>query len=244
MPSKLPRIVALFWVMKIAATTLGETASDHLSHTLNLGYALTAALLLGTFGISLALQLFSDKHRPFLFWSVMLATSILGTALSDFMDRTLGLGYAGGSLILVTLLICIFIYWRKSAGSLSVSDISTRREESLYWSTILISNTLGTALGDYLAESSGLGFSGSAKLIGGLLLLTLLLHFYTKASKTALFWVAFVLTRPFGATVGDALTKPSTEGGLGLGTLNTSLILLAVLVASILYSQHRDKQLA
>jgi uncharacterized membrane-anchored protein len=244
MSSKLPRVVALFWVMKIAATTLGETASDHLAHTLELGYATTALILVVGFGALLAWQLFSDKHRPFLFWSVILATSILGTALSDFMDRTLKLGYATGSAILVVLLATVFAYWRKSAGTLSVTDIRTRRDETLYWTAILISNTLGTALGDYLADDSGLGFAGGAALIGGLLALTLVLHFATKISKVALFWIAFVLTRPFGATLGDVLTKKRAEGGLDLGTLQASGVLLAILIASILYSQYRDKQLA
>ena len=242
MSSKLPRVVALFWVMKIAATTLGETASDHLAHTLELGYATTALILVVGFGALLAWQLFSEKHRPFLFWSVILATSILGTALSDFMDRTLKLGYATGSAILVVLLAAVFAYWKKSAGTLSVTDIRTRRDETLYWVAILISNTLGTALGDYLADDSGLGFAGGAALIGGLLALTLVLHFATRISKVALFWIAFVLTRPFGATLGDVLTKKHAEGGLDLGTLQASGVLLAILIASILYSQYRDKQ--
>ena len=244
MSSKLPRVVALFWVMKIAATTLGETASDHLAHTLELGYATTALILVVGFGALLAWQLFSEKHRPFLFWSVILATSILGTALSDFMDRTLKLGYATGSAILVVLLAAVFAYWKKSAGTLSVTDIRTRRDETLYWTAILISNTLGTALGDYLADDSGLGFAGGAALIGGLLALTLVLHFATRISKVVLFWIAFVLTRPFGATLGDVLTKKHAEGGLDLGTLQASGVLLAILIASILYSQYRDKQLA
>ena len=242
MSSKLPRVVALFWVMKIAATTLGETASDHLAHTLELGYATTALILVVGFGALLAWQLFSEKHRPFLFWSVILATSILGTALSDFMDRTLKLGYATGSAILVVLLVAVFTYWKKSAGTLSVTDIRTRRDETLYWTAILISNTLGTALGDYLADDSGLGFAGGAALIGGLLALTLVLHFATRISKVALFWIAFVLTRPFGATLGDVLTKKPAEGGLDLGTLQASGVLLAILITSILYSQYRDKQ--
>jgi len=244
MSSKLPRVVALFWVMKIAATTLGETASDHLAHTLELGYATTALILVVGFGALLAWQLYSEKHRPFLFWSVILATSILGTALSDFMDRTLKLGYATGSAILIVLLAGIFTYWKKSAGTLSVTDIRTRRDEVLYWTAILISNTLGTALGDYLADDSGLGFAGGAELIGGLLALTLILHFATRISKVALFWIAFVLTRPFGATLGDVLTKKHDQGGLDLGTLQASGVLLAILIASILYSQYRDKQLA
>jgi len=244
MSSKLPRVVALFWVMKIAATTLGETASDHLAHTLELGYATTALILVVGFGALLAWQLLSEKHRPLLFWSVILATSILGTALSDFMDRTLKLGYATGSAILVVLLVAVFTYWKKSAGTLSVTDIRTRRDETLYWTAILISNTLGTALGDYLADDSGLGFAGGAALIGGLLALTLVLHFATRISKVALFWIAFVLTRPFGATLGDVLTKKHAEGGLDLGTLQASGVLLAILIASIIYSHYRDKQLA
>ena len=244
MSSKLPRVVALFWVMKIAATTLGETASDHLAHTLELGYATTALILVVGFGALLAWQLYSEKHRPFLFWSVILATSILGTALSDFMDRTLKLGYATGSAILIVMLAGIFTYWKKSAGTLSVTDIRSRRDEVLYWTAILISNTLGTALGDYLADDSGLGFAGGAELIGGLLALTLVLHFATRISKVALFWIAFVLTRPFGATLGDVLTKKHDQGGLDLGTLQASGVLLVILIASILYSQYRDKQLA
>ncbi len=236
MKNKLPQVTLLFWVMKIAATTLGETAGDLLSMTLNIGYALSSMILIGLFLVTLVTQLRSKKYHPFLYWTVILSTSTAGTTMSDYMDRTLGLGYAKGTLILISILAAIFIYWRFSAHSFSVQNITTFKVEMLYWTAILFSNTLGTALGDFLADSSGLGFVGGAILIGSLLTLTVLTNYFTRLSKTLLFWIAFVLTRPFGATMGDVLTKTRERGGLNFGTIGSSVILGSVLVILILYT--------
>jgi len=231
--NKLPRITAAFWVMKICATTLGETAGDLLSMTLNVGYAASSLILIAVFLVTLAAQLASARYHPLLYWTVILSTSTAGTTMSDYMDRTLGLGYATGSAILLGILLAIFGLWRWSGISLSVEKIASRPVEALYWTAILFSNTLGTALGDFLADDSGLGFAGGALLIGGLLAVVLVLHFATSLPKVLLFWVAFVLTRPFGATFGDVLTKPAEHGGLNLGTIGSSLVLLAILLVVI-----------
>lgn len=232
---KIPEITLLFWLMKICATTLGETAGDLLSMTLNVGYAVSTIILIIGFLITLFGQLSLKKYVPAIYWLVILSTSTAGTTLSDFMDRTLGLGYATGSLILISLLVITLFIWYKLEKSLSVSEIKTKRGELFYWAAILVSNTLGTALGDYLADDSGLGFSGGAILIGSLLLITVLAYYFTKISRIFLFWIAFVLTRPFGATFGDLLTKPIEKGGLDFGTIGSSLILFSMLILFIIY---------
>jgi len=235
--SKIPAVTLAFWIMKICATTLGETAGDLLSMTLHVGYAVSSILLLSLFVIALIAQLLARKFHPILFWTVILATSTAGTTMSDFMDRTLALGYAKGSLILVLLLAGILAVWRLSGGILSVSRISSRRDELFYWAAILISNTLGTALGDYLADDSGLGFLGGALVITALLALVAAGHYFTRISAVFLFWAAFILTRPFGATFGDLLTKPAEAGGLGLGTIGSSAVLFIILALLIVRSQ-------
>lgn len=234
--NKLPAITISFWIMKICATTLGETAGDLLSMTLNIGYAVSSIILLSFFFATLFIQLFAKKFHPIIYWAVILATSTAGTTMSDFMDRTLGLGYATGSLILVSLLVTILFIWKKTEKSLSVTNIKSLRGEIFYWTAILFSNTLGTALGDYLADNSGLGFSGGAILIGSLLLLIVLTYRFTKVSHVILFWLAFVLTRPFGATFGDLLTKTHEKGGLNFGTIGSSMILFGFLAALIIIS--------
>ncbi len=239
--SKLPQIAISFWIMKICATTLGETAGDLLAQTMNVGYAVSSAILLCFFFVTLAIQLFSKKYHPIIYWSVILATSTAGTTMSDFMDRTLGLGYAAGSLILVTLLVITLFVWKATEKSLSVTDIKTLRGEIFYWTAILFSNTLGTALGDFLADNSGLGFSGGAILIGSLLLLIILAYYFTKISHIVLFWLAFVLTRPFGATFGDLLTKPLAKGGLNFGTIGSSVILFGILAVLVIIDLKRQK---
>ena len=234
--NKVAQVTVSFWIMKVCATTLGETAGDLLSMTMNVGYALSSILLLSLFFGTLALQLLANRFQPLLYWSVILTTSTAGTTMSDYMDRTLGLGYAKGSLILVTCLLGVLVVWRFSEKTLSVSNIQTTRAELFYWAAILFSNTLGTALGDFLADDSGLGFFGGATLIGGLLLLVALASYVTRLSRVMLFWIAFVLTRPFGATFGDLLTKPLELGGLGFGTVGASLILAMLLVAVVMYT--------
>jgi len=234
--NKLPQITFAFWVMKIAATTLGETAGDLLSMTLNVGYALSSMILFGGFLVTLAGQLAAKRYYPPLYWLVILSTSTAGTTMSDYMDRTLHLGYARGTLVLVIILAAIFTTWKLSGNTMSVNFIRTRKVEVLYWTAILFSNTLGTALGDFLADDSGLGFAGGALLIGGLLALVLAAAFFTKLSKVFLFWVAFVLTRPFGATMGDVLTKTPDKGGLGFGTVGSSAVLLGILVLFVIHA--------
>ena len=239
---KIPDVTFAFWVMKICATTLGETAGDLLSMTMNVGYAVSSLILIGFFFATLVTQLASKRYHPVLYWAVILSTSTAGTTMSDFMDRTLGLGYAKGALVLVTILAAIFALWRYSEKSLSVDGITTRKAELFYWSAILFSNTLGTALGDFLADSSGLGFMGGALLIGGLLSLVVVANFVTKISRVFLFWVAFVLTRPFGATMGDVLTKSQDKGGLDFGTVGSSAILGSVLVCLVLYATWQNSR--
>jgi uncharacterized membrane-anchored protein len=238
--NKVPQITFAFWVMKICATTLGETAGDLLSMTLNVGYAVSTMMLIGVFLVTLTSQLASKSYHPFLYWAVILSTSTAGTTMSDYMDRTLGLGYATGSLILIMALLSVLASWRLTVGSLSVSSVRTFRVEAFYWAAILISNTLGTAFGDFLADSSGLGFAGSAILIASALALIVVAAYYSKISKTFLFWMAFVLTRPFGATMGDLLTKSPEDYGLGVGTIGSSLILAAILVVFILFAAKNE----
>jgi uncharacterized membrane-anchored protein len=240
--SKLPKIAAAFWAMKVSATTLGETAGDLLSMTLNVGYAVSSIVLVSGFFISLLAQLLSKRYYPALYWTVILSTSTAGTTMSDYMDRTLGLGYSKGAAILVTILLCVFAAWRLTMGTLSVDHVKTRKAELFYWIAILFSNTLGTALGDFLADSSGLGFLGGALLIAGLLVLVLLATFLTQLSRVLLFWIAFVLTRPLGATVGDVLTKSKAKGGFNLGTIGSSAILGAILVIFVVRSTIEEKR--
>jgi len=237
--SKIPEITLAFWIMKICATTLGETGGDLLSMTLNVGYAVSSLILISIFAVTLASQLIAKKFHPWLYWAVILSTSTAGTTMSDYMDRTLGIGYAKGSLILVTILLAVLGFWRWKEGSLAVTNIRSVRVEVLYWVAILFSNTLGTALGDFLADSSGLGFAGGALLIGGLIALVAAAHYFTKISKVLLFWVAFVLTRPFGATMGDVLTKSREQGGLNLGTAGSSIVLATILAALIFFSMRK-----
>lgn len=227
---KVADVTVLFWIMKICATTLGETAGDMLSMTFDWGYGFSSLVLLGFFIVSFLMQLFSKKYHPVLYWLVIIATSTAGTTISDYMDRSLGLGYLTGSLLLIFLLIAMLSVWYSSEKSLSVTNVVSKRVEVFYWITILVSNTLGTALGDFLADDSGLGFSGGALLIGGLLFILSILFLLTKISRVVLFWIAFVLTRPFGATFGDLLTKSVDKGGFNLGTIGSSLVLGIILL--------------
>lgn len=237
---KVPELTALFWIMKILATTLGETTGDLLSMTLKVGYALSSLALLTLFGVALIFQLRAKSYQPYLYWAVIVSTSTAGTTVSDFMDRTLALGYVRGTLILAALLCAVLATWRANEPSLAVDKAMTRRSELFYWLAILVSNTLGTALGDFLADSSGLGFTGGALLITALLAVIMIATAVTSLSRVALFWSAFVLTRPFGATMGDVLTKSHDKGGLALGTSGTSLVLGVVLLILIAVELTRD----
>ena len=239
--NKLPQITAAFWLMKITATTLGETGGDWLSMTMNVGYLVSTLLFFGIFVAALGAQLFSQRHHPFLYWTVIIATSTAGTTMSDYMDRSLGLGYAKGAFILISLLVIMLAAWRFVCGNINVNEIHSRKAEVFYWMTILFSNTLGTALGDFLADDSGLGFLGSWLLITSLLAVILALTFLTRLPRVLLFWIAFILTRPFGATFGDLLTKAPDKGGLDFGRGWASLILLGILVVTIFIS-YRKKE--
>jgi len=240
--SKIPEITFLFWAMKVCATTLGETAGDLLSMTMDVGYALSSLILICFFLLSLIVQLKAKKYHPSLYWIVILTTSTAGTTISDYMDRTLGFGYLTGSLILVAMLVGLLSFWRITVGSISVTEIKSLRVELLYWTAILISNTLGTALGDFLADDSGLGFAGGALLISSLIAVVVILNYTSALSKVILFWLAFVLTRPLGATVGDLLTKDISHGGLNLGTIGSSALLAAVLFALVAFTSHQGKR--
>lgn len=240
--SKVPQITVAFWVMKICATTLGETAGDLLSMTLNVGYAISTVILISIFFVTVTAQLYVKRYIPVLYWTVILSTSTAGTTMSDYMDRTLGLGYSVGSLILISILVAILTIWWFTEKSLSVTNIKSFRGELFYWTAILFSNTLGTALGDFLADDSGLGFGGGALLIGGLLIVIILAHYFTRVSTVILFWIAFVLTRPFGATFGDLLTKVPAKGGIGFGTVGSSLILFVILVALVVFETINHKK--
>jgi len=237
--SKVPEVILTFWLIKIAATTLGETGGDALSMSMNLGYAISTGIFFAIFLITLIAQTKSNSLRPFLYWSVIVATTTCGTTMADFADRSLGIGYVGGSLILFAILVSVLASWRLSVGAISFSNITSPKVEFFYWMTILASNTLGTALGDFLADSSGLGYEGGAVVFLGALILVAITHYYTKASRAMLFWTAFVLTRPLGATVGDLLTKPLANGGFNLSRFSSTAVLAIFMIAAILLTPQR-----
>ena len=242
--NKVAKVALAFWLMKICATTVGETAGDLLSMTLGVGYAVSSGILIGFFLVTLVAQLRSDRFHAFLYWAVILATSTAGTTMADYVDRTFGLGYAVGAAILFVIVIAVLLLWRFTMGSIAIDHIRDPRVETFYWTAILASNTLGTALGDYLADSSGLGYAFSNLLIAGGITIIGLAYFFTPLSRTTLFWAAFVLTRPFGATMGDLLTKTPAMGGLGFGTMGSTLVLLVILVALIAITMRRERSLA
>lgn len=254
---KLPEVTLAFWVMKIAATTLGETAGDLFSQTLRLGYFLTTVALFAVFVVTLIVQLRASRYNPFFYWTVILSTSMAGTTMSDFMNRDtsylsggatslgwgpqgLGLGYPTGAAILVSILIAIFVAWKFSGLTFNIRDIDTFRGEALFWAAILVSNTLGTSMGDFLSDSSGLGYAGGALLVSAALAVLLALRYVPSVPDVVLFWLAFVLTRPLGATAGDFLTKPTAKGGLALGTPGSSLVLLIVLFGFMAYAHRQE----
>lgn len=239
--NRVPHIILLYWIIKIASTTLGETGADMFSMTLNLGYGQTILIFLILFLLLLVIKLAIKKYNPAAYWVVFTASAIVGTGISDFIDRTLGLGYAVGSVFLIILLLLILTLWFKKEKSLSVEYITTTSSEIYYWIAFLIANTLGTAAGDFVADSLGLGFLVSAILITGLLSITVILHFYTKVSKIILFWIAFVLTRPFGATFGDLLTKPIEKGGLNFGTIASSIFFAIILTIGLIKETKLEK---
>ena len=240
--NRVPHIILLYWVIKIASTTLGETGADMFSMTFNLGYASTIVIFMSLFLVFLAMKLFLKGYHPLAYWLTFTASAIAGTAVSDFIDRSLGLGYAWGSLLLITLLLITLAIWYQNDKSIHVEYIAAPSSEIFYWIAFLIASTLGTAAGDFLADNLGLGFVNSAIVISVLLMVIVLLHFFTKISGTFLFWIAFVLTRPFGATFGDVLTKPTAKGGMNLGTVGSSIFFCVILIFAIARETKLEKQ--
>lgn len=241
--NKVAEITIIFWLMKIVATTLGETLGDFLSMTLDLGYATGMAITFMFFLVVLSLQLFAKKYVPVIFWLVIVGTTTLGTEISDYIDRTLHAGYALGSLILISCLIITLIIWHKKYKTLEVYPIFERPKEILFWIAILFSNSLGTAFGDFLSDNLGLSYLIGALITGAIIIVVVMLHYFTKINHIVLFWIAFIFTRPFGATFGDFLTKPLAKGGLDLGTLPASIISIIIMAILVIIShkQHNKK---
>jgi uncharacterized membrane-anchored protein len=235
--NKVAQVTLVFWVMKICATTLGETGGDLLSMTLSLGYAVSTAVFFGIFLVTLIAQVTSRSYHPLMYWAVIISTTTAGTTMSDYLDRTAGLGYIGGSLLLVAILISVLGIWRLALGSVSVNKIDNPKAEIFYWVTIIFYNTLGTALGDFLADPSGLGlgYEGGALVIFAVLAIIAAAYFLTSVLLTPLFWLAFILTRPLGATLGDILTKTHEQGGLDLGTIGSSIVLGIFLIVCVFF---------
>lgn len=236
--NKVARITLLFWAMKIVATTLGETLGDFIAQTLGLGYTVGILITIAFFGVALGFQLTRKKYVPVWFWLVIIATTTLGTEISDFIDRSLHLGYTGGSLLLFSGLLATLFVWHKKFGNLEVYPIFERNKETLYWLAILFSNSLGTAFGDYLSDVVGLSYMSGAMVTASIIAIVVVMHYVTKINEIVLFWIAFVFTRPFGATFGDFLTKALDKGGLDLGTLQASLVALSVM-AVLIFISHR-----
>lgn len=228
--SKVPPATLAFWIVKIFATTVGETGGDALSMTLKLGYAVSTAIFLAFFLVTLFAQVKSTHYHPLFYWLVVVATTTVGTTTSDMFDRTFGLGYVKSSVIELAAVVAVLVAWHFATGSIKVDRIVTRKNEIFYWVTILVSNTLGTALGDFMADNAGLGFEKGAMVFAALLAVVVLLHFFSRIPQSILFWAAYVLTRPLGATLGDTITKPHAAGGLEFGRIWASLVIAAGMV--------------
>ena len=231
--NRVPHIILLYWVIKIASTTLGETGADMLSMTFKLGYAQTILIYMSLFLVLLGIKLFLKGYHPVVYWLVFTASALVGTAISDFIDRTLGLGYALGSVVLIAMLLVTLALWYKKEKSIHVDHITTTSSEIFYWIAFLFANTLGTAAGDFVADNLGLGFAYGAVFFSGSLIVISLLYFFTKISRIWLFWLAFVLTRPFGATFGDFLSKPIAKGGINFGTVGSSIVFFVILIFAV-----------
>jgi uncharacterized membrane-anchored protein len=243
-PAKVPEVTLVFWLIKIAATTLGETGGDAVSMSMNLGYLVGTGIFAGIFAVAVAAQIRAPRFHPFLYWATIIATTTVGTTLADFADRSLGIGYAGGSALLFVLLMASLLAWQRTLGTIAVDSVATPRAEVFYWITIMLSQTLGTALGDWTADTEGLGYAGAAAIFGGLLALVALAYWRTRISRTLLFWTAFILTRPLGAVLGDFLDKPLDHGGLALSRYTASAALVAFVVVMILAVPQRPARAA
>lgn len=242
MLSKLPELTLTFWLIKIAATTLGETGGDAVSMSMGLGYLVGTAIFAAIFLVAVTVQIRCSRFHPLIYWTTIIATTTVGTTLADFADRSLGVGYAGGSLLLLVLLMGSLALWHWSCGSVAVGTVNNPKAEMFYWITILFSQTLGTALGDWTADSAGLGYGGSAVIFSLLLAVIAGLYYRTTLSRTRLFWAAFILTRPLGAVVGDFLDKPLASGGLALSRYSASVVLLVFIGGCIFFLPHRASQ--
>jgi len=240
--SKVPEVTLIFWLIKIAATTLGETGGDAVSMSLNLGYLVGTAIFAAVFLIAVVAQVKAKQFHPFLYWTTIIATTTVGTTLADFADRSLGIGYAGGTTLLFALLMASLAIWYKLLGSVSVATVNSPKEEVFYWVTIMFSQTLGTALGDWTADTAELGYGGGAIVFSVLLGMVAAAYYWTSLSRTLIFWAAFILTRPLGAVVGDFLDKPLDAGGLALSRYSASAALVAAIIACILVFPQRAGQ--
>jgi uncharacterized membrane-anchored protein len=240
--SKVPEVTLVFWIIKIAATTLGETGGDTVTMTMNWGYLAGTALFLTLLVVLVACQIAAKKFHPYLYWATIVASTTAGTTMADFADRSLGIGYAGGSLLLLACVVLTLTAWYWSEGSISVATVSTPRVEAFYWVAITFSQTLGTALGDWTADDTGLGYDGGALLFGAALALVAAAYFFTNISRVALFWTAFILTRPLGATVGDFLDKPVSDGGLALSRPIASAVIAVFIIGCLLVLPQRAGQ--
>lgn len=237
--SKVPEVTLVFWIIKIAATTLGETGGDAVSMSMNLGYLLSTGIFAVLFFIFVSAQIKAGRFHPFLYWATIIATTTVGTTLADFCDRSLGIGYAGGSALLFTLLVSSLGVWYWTLGSVSINTVSSPKSEMFYWVTIMFSQTLGTALGDWTADTNGFGYLNSTIIFVVALAVIAALYFATKLSRTALFWAAFVLTRPLGATLGDFFDKPIANGGLAFSRYSASITLVVFIIVCILIFPQR-----
>lgn len=242
--SKVPELTLAFWIIKIAATTLGETGGDTVSMSMHLGYLIATAIFAAMFLAAVIAQIKARTFRPFLYWTTIIATTTVGTTLADFADRSLGIGYAGGSTLLLALLLGSLFVWHRTLGSVSVNTVTSPKAELFYWVTIMFSQTLGTALGDWTAGTAGLAYTGAAVVFSTLLILVVAAYYWTNLSRTLLFWAAFILTRPLGAVVGDFLDKPLSAGGLALSRYSASAALFAFILTSILLFRQRAARTA
>lgn len=237
--SKVPEVTLVFWLMKIAATTLGETGGDAVSMSMHMGYLVSTGIFAAIFIAAVAIQIMAKKFHPVIYWVTIIATTTVGTTLADFADRSLGIGYLGGTSLLLILLLASLAIWYRTLGTVSVSSVVSPKTEMFYWVTIMFSQTLGTALGDWTADSMGIGYEGGAVIFGGLLLLLVAAYYWTRISRTTLFWAAFILTRPLGAVVGDLLDKPVSHGGMDMSRYTASAILIGFIAACIVIFKHR-----
>src|ERR1700688_2976763 len=232
--NKVPEVTLVFWIIKIAATTLGETGGDSVTMTLNWGYLAGTALFLGFLAVLVIAQILAKRFHPFLYWATIIASTTFGTTMADFADRSLGIGYTGGSALLLVCLAAVLGLWYWSQGTISVNTVSTPEVEAFYWAAITFSQTLGTALGDWMADSTGLGYEGGALVFGAALAVVAAAYYWTNVSRVTLFWSAFILTRPLGATVGDFLDKPVGQGGLALSRPLASAVLAIFILVCLL----------